>query len=203
MLKSIYEFLPDFDSSDLLFGVDEVGRGAGAGPILAAVVHIPRRVKIAGINDSKKLTAVKREQLFTEITEKCIYSTGHATHEEIDKKGVKSATELSIKRAIKNLQVKASLLLIDGRDKFELPIAYKSLIRGDSLCLEIAAASIVAKVTRDRMMCELAKKFPIYGFERHKGYLTKKHLDLIVNKGVCRIHRARFLKNYQTKQKQT
>lgn len=177
-------------------GVDEAGRGPLAGPVCAAAVILPENIDISGINDSKKLSEKKRELLFTEITEKAIsYSVAFATVEEIEEHNILNATFLAMNRAIDGLNVKPDFAIIDGN---LLPRGIKinasPLVKGDSRSLSVAAASILAKVTRDRLLLEYDKDFPEYGFSSHKGYGTKAHIEAIKKYGVLNIHRKSFLK---------
>lgn len=180
---------------DNVCGVDEAGRGPLAGPVCAAAVILPKNFMIEGINDSKKLSEKKREQLFSTIKEKAIdYSITFASEKEIDEINILNATFLAMKRAIAGLRVKPDFILIDGNKTPDLDTPNKSLIKGDSLSASIAAASILAKVSRDHLMLELSKEYPIYEFCKHKGYGTKLHRDLLKEYGPCEIHRKTFLK---------
>lgn len=180
---------------DNVCGVDEAGRGPLAGPVCAAAVILPKNFMIEGINDSKKLSEKKREQLFSTIKEKAIdYSIAFASEKEIDEINILNATFLAMKRAIAGLRVKPDFILIDGNKTPDLDTPNTSLIKGDSLSASIAAASILAKVSRDHLMLELSKEYPIYEFCKHKGYGTKLHRDLLKEYGPCEIHRKTFLK---------
>lgn len=178
-------------------GVDEAGRGPLAGPVCAAAVILPTDFYIEGLNDSKKLSEKKREELFDVITENAIaYSINYGTLEEIEQFNILNATFLAMNRSIEGLSVKPDYCLIDGnRIPKEIKFPCETVIKGDSLSCSIAAASILAKVTRDRLMLEYDKKYPQYGFAKHKGYGTKAHYEAIRNHGVCEIHRLSFLKN--------
>ena len=182
-------------------GVDEAGRGPLAGPVYAAAVILPLNLQIDGLNDSKKLSEKKREQLFDEIKEKAIaYSVGIATEAEIDEINILNATFLAMKRAVDSLTVKADYALIDGNRYPHIgDICEETVVKGDGKVMSIAAASIIAKVSRDRFMLELAKKYPQYQFEKHKGYGTKLHYEMIEKYGVSDIHRKTFLKNILNK----
>lgn len=181
----------------VICGVDEVGRGPLAGPVCAAAVILPDHLEIPGLTDSKKLTDKKRRELFPIIQEKAIaYGIGLASHEEIDEINILQATFLAMKRAIAKLDQKPDLALIDGNRTTDFGIPAKSVVKGDSLSANIAAASVLAKVTRDNIMVELAEKYPQYGFEVHKGYGTKAHYTAIDAHGRCEIHRISFLKKY-------
>ena len=173
-------------------GVDEAGRGPWAGPVVAAAVFL-NGAKIEGLNDSKKLTATQREILYEKIVAHCMVGIGRASHKEIDRFGIKKATNLAMNRAIKKIHTRSiELLIIDGNDAFSFPFPHRSFIRGDSLFPAISAASIIAKVTRDRMMRHYGKKYPQYGFELHKGYGTKIHQEALRLYGPCPIHRTSY-----------
>ena len=181
----------------VICGVDEAGRGPLAGPVCAAAVILPRGHQIPGLNDSKKLTDKKRRELFPLIKEQAIaYGIGLASHEEIDEINILQATYLAMERAIAQLEGKADLALIDGNRAKDFGMAVRTVVKGDSLSANIAAASVLAKVTRDDMMVEMAKEFPGYGFEVHKGYGTKAHYEALRNMGPCAIHRMTFLKKF-------
>ncbi len=178
-------------------GVDEAGRGPLAGPVCAAAVILPEGLIIEGLNDSKKLTEKKREQLFPIIKEKAIaYSVAFATVEEIEEHNILGATFIAMNRAIEGLSLKADYALIDGnRLPKDIKIPAETVVKGDFKSCSIAAASILAKVTRDRLMLEYDKKYPQYSFAAHKGYGTKAHYEAIKEYGICEIHRPSFLKN--------
>ncbi|MGN0690376.1 MAG: ribonuclease HII [Oscillospiraceae bacterium] len=180
----------------LLCGVDEAGRGPLAGDVYAAAVIFDSETVIEGINDSKKLSEKKREALYDEIIAKAkAYCVATASVEEIDRLNILNATYLAMKRAVEGLSITPDLALIDGnRLPPELPCKAQTLVKGDGTSASIAAASILAKVTRDRYMAELAKKYPQYMFEKHKGYGTKLHTDLILQYGPSEVHRKTFLK---------
>ncbi len=174
-------------------GVDEAGRGPWAGPVVAACVILKKDIPVLGeIKDSKQLTPKKREELYEIIKSNSIYGIGVASSREIDKFGIVKATELAIKRSIEHMPEKPTFLLIDGRDKFDLPIKYNLIIHGDQKVKLISAASILAKVWRDRYMQLVADIYPQYGFERHKGYGTREHLEALKKFGPCEIHRFSF-----------
>ena len=178
-------------------GVDEAGRGPLAGPVCAAAVILPRGLEIPGLTDSKKLTDKKRRELFPIIKEQAIaYGIGLASHEEIDEINILQATFLAMERAISQLEGKADFALIDGNREKDFGLPVKTVVKGDSLSASIAAASILAKVTRDDLMLELAKEYPAYGFEVHKGYGTKAHYEALRQYGHCPIHRVTFLKKF-------
>jgi ribonuclease HII len=177
----------------IIAGIDEAGRGALAGPVVAAAVIFPEQVDIPGIDDSKKLTAPKREKLFSEIFERSLaVGIGVGKHSLIDEVNILQATLLSMKDAVLNLPLQPDFLLIDGNCAIPMNIPQKSIVRGDSSSLSIAAASIVAKVTRDRLMGEYNIIYPGYGFAEHKGYGCKSHLNAIAELGPCEIHRRTF-----------
>ena len=176
-------------------GIDEAGRGPLAGPVFAAAVVLPMGCEIEGINDSKKLTEKKREKLFDIITEKALaYSIATATEKEIDEINILQATFLAMGRAVDGLEIQPDIALIDGNQKPGLEIEQRTIVKGDSKSISIAAASILAKVSRDRYMLELAKVYPQYQFEKHKGYGTKLHYEMLEQYGISDIHRRTFLK---------
>lgn len=176
-------------------GVDEAGRGPLAGPVYAAAVILPKDVEIEGLNDSKKLSEKKREKLFDEICEKAIsYSIASASEREIDEINILQATFLAMKRAVDGLSQKADFVLIDGNRMPHLEVDGDTVIKGDAVCKSIAAASILAKVSRDRFMLEVDKQYPEYCFSQHKGYGTKLHYEKINEFGVSPVHRKTFLK---------
>ena len=185
-----------YDSGvSLICGVDEAGRGPLAGPVCAAAVILPRGIEIAGLNDSKKLSEKKREKLYDEICDKAIsFGIAFATVDEIEKLNILNAAMLAMNRAIAQLDPQPELALIDGNRNSAIEIRSQCVVKGDAKCADIAAASILAKVTRDRYMLEMAKLYPQYEFERHKGYGTKRHYALLREHGPCPIHRRTFLK---------
>lgn len=176
-------------------GVDEAGRGPLCGPVCAAAVILPLDCEIEGINDSKKLSEKKREQLFDIITEKAIaYSIQMVDAKTIDEINILQATFLAMRTAVENLSVKADIALVDGNGKPGLSIEERTVIKGDAKSVSIAAASILAKVSRDRYMLEADEKYPEYQFAKHKGYGTKLHYEMIAEHGICDEHRRTFLK---------
>ena len=178
-----------------LCGVDEAGRGPLAGPVCAAAVLLPTGLEIAGLNDSKKLSEAKREALYGEITQKALsYGIAFASVEEIEALNILGATFLAMNRAIAQLNPAPALALIDGNRNTGIEFPSRCIVDGDAKCASIAAASILAKVTRDRYMLEMAQHYPQYGFEKHKGYGTKAHYAAIREYGPCAIHRPSFLK---------
>lgn len=178
-------------------GVDEAGRGPLAGPVCAAAVILPAHLEIPGLDDSKKLSDKRRRELFPIIKEQAIaYGIGLASHEEIDEINILQATFLAMRRAIEQLNGKADLALIDGNRETDFGLPVKTVVKGDSLSANIAAASVLAKVTRDEIMEAMAVEYPQYGFEIHKGYGTKAHYEALRNHGPSPIHRMTFLKKF-------
>ena len=181
----------------VICGVDEAGRGPLAGPVCAAAVILPKGELIPGLNDSKKLTDKKRRELFPIIKEKAIaYGIAFATEAEIDEINILQATFLAMKRAIAQLGGKADFALIDGNRETDFGIPCLTVVKGDSRSANIAAASVLAKVTRDLYMEELAETYPQYGFEIHKGYGTKAHYAALTEHGMCDAHRRTFLRKF-------
>ena len=178
-------------------GVDEAGRGPLAGPVCAAAVILPEHLQIPGLTDSKKLTDKKRRELFPIIQEQAIaYGIGLASESEIDEINILQATFLAMGRALEQLSVRPALALIDGNRETDFGLPVKTVVKGDSLSANIAAASILAKVTRDNLMLELAQQYPEYGFDIHRGYGTKAHYEALRTYGPCPIHRRSFLKKF-------
>ena len=176
-------------------GCDEAGRGPLCGPVVAAAVILPRDLIIDGLNDSKKLTEKKRDALYEVIIEKAIaYGIAECTPEEIDEYNILNASMLAMRRAIEKLQVKADFVLIDGNCSRGFDIPNETVVKGDAKSYSIAAASILAKVTRDRGCIELDRQYPMYGIAKHKGYPTKDHMDAVREFGPSPIHRKTFLK---------
>lgn len=182
---------------NLICGVDEAGRGPLAGPVCAAAVILPDDCEIEGLNDSKKLTEKKREALFDVIKQKAVaYAICYGTVEEIERVNILEATYLAMNRAIDGLDIKADYALIDGnRTPKGIKVPCETVVKGDAKSMSIAAASVLAKVSRDRLMLEYDKEYPEYLFAAHKGYGTKAHYEAIAKHGVCPIHRLSFLKN--------
>ena len=176
----------------IVVGIDEVGRGPLAGPVIAAAAILNPAKIPAGIQDSKKLSAKKREALFLEIGAHAQVTIGMASVEEIEKHNILGATKLAMQRAYAALGVKATIALVDGNQPPKLPCPVKPIIKGDSISVSIAAASIYAKVTRDRMMAELAELYPYYGWESNAGYGSAKHLDGMAQNGLTIHHRRGF-----------
>ena len=179
----------------LLCGVDEAGRGPLAGPVCAAAVILPRGLEIPGLNDSKKLTEKKREELFDRIVDSAVsYGIAFGSVEEIETLNILGATFLAMNRAIEQLKPQPELALIDGNRNAGIAFSSRCVIKGDATCADIAAASILAKVTRDRLMLELAAQYPEYHFEQHKGYGTKLHYEALREFGPSPVHRPSFLR---------
>ena len=178
----------------LICGVDEAGRGPLAGPVCAAAVILPPETELPGLNDSKKLSEKKREQLFPEIQQIALaWSVAFASVEEIEERNILGATMLAMNRAIAGLSLTPDLALIDGNRNKEIEVPSRCVVHGDARCASIAAASILAKVSRDHLMLELAREYPQYGFEKHKGYGTKAHYAALREYGPCPAHRPSFL----------
>ena len=190
--KEIYE-----TGIETICGIDEAGRGPLAGPVVVAAVIMPKDSMIEGVNDSKKVSEKKREVLYDQILEEAIaYGVGIIDQKEIDDLNILNATKKGLTTAIKELKVKPERILVDALNGIDtLGIPYTSIIKGDAKSYSIAAASIIAKVTRDRIMREWDELYPMYGFEKHKGYGTKMHIDAIKEHGLCPLHRLSFVKN--------
>ena len=190
----LYENLAYDKGYDAVCGVDEAGRGPLAGPVCAAAVILPKGMILEGVNDSKKLTEKKREALFDYVRESAVsYSIAFATVEEIESMNILNATMLAMKRAVEGLDIPADFAYIDGNRTPELSIPSQYIIKGDALSMSVAAASILAKVARDRLMLQYAKEYPQYHFEKHKGYGTKVHTEALREFGPSPIHRMSFL----------
>ena len=180
---------------EFIGGVDEVGRGPLVGNVVAACCVLPKNFKLDGLTDSKKLSEKKRDLFYDYIIENCIcYGIGKCSPDEIDKYNILEATKIAMKRAIDEVKnkIKLEYVLIDGNMKFDLDIPYKSIVKGDSKSISIAASSVIAKVTRDREMYELDSKYPMYGFKDHKGYPTKKHVEAINKYGLIDGYRKTY-----------
>ncbi|MDO5399766.1 MAG: ribonuclease HII [Eubacteriales bacterium] len=185
------------DDIKIICGVDEAGRGPLAGPVCAAAVILPQQLEIPGLTDSKKLTDKKRRELFPLIKAQAVaYGIGFASETEIDEINILQATFLAMERALAQLQVRPDLALIDGNREKDFGLPVKTVVKGDSLSANIAAASILAKVSRDDLMEALAGEYPQYGFEIHKGYGTKAHYAALRAHGPCPAHRMTFLKKF-------
>ncbi len=181
----------------MICGIDEAGRGPLAGPVCAAAVILPDDLIIPGLDDSKKLTDKRRRELMPIIKEQAIsWGIGFASHQEIDEINILQATFLAMERALANMQIKPNFALIDGNREKDFGLPVKTVVKGDSLSANIAAASVLAKVTRDDLMEAMANDYPGYGFEIHKGYGTKAHYAALTEKGPCAIHRMTFLKKF-------
>lgn len=176
-------------------GVDEAGRGPLAGPVCAAAVILPPHLEIPGLTDSKKLSDKRRRELYPIIIQQAVaYGIGLASHEEIDEVNILQATFLAMERALAQLKVKPEQVLIDGNRQKDFGLPVETVVKGDSLSASIAAASVLAKVTRDDIMIAMSQEYPGYGFEIHKGYGTKAHYQALQDMGPCPIHRMTFLK---------
>ncbi len=189
--------MPDFsieqNYSGVIAGVDEAGRGPWAGPVVAAAVILSRDVYPAGINDSKKLSKEKREQIFLELINICDFGVGIVSESVIDQINILQATKLAMKDAVLDLSRRPNLVLVDGNQKFDAQnIEVVPVVKGDSKSLSIAAASIIAKVTRDRIMEDLDGEFPEYGWMDNAGYGTAKHIEAIEKYGICKYHRKSY-----------
>lgn len=180
---------------NLIAGLDEAGRGPLAGPVVAAAVIFPKNIKIHGLDDSKKLTPQKREELYPVIFKKAIsIGIGFVSEKIIDKINILQATFLAMRKALDNLENTPDYVLVDGNIIIpKIAILQKTIIKGDGISSSISAASIIAKVTRDRFMLKLDKKYPQYGFRFHKGYGTRLHFEMLAKHGLCPIHRKSFL----------
>ncbi len=185
------------DGVNVICGVDEAGRGPLAGPVCASAVILPAHLDIPGLTDSKKLTDKKRRELFPVIQEQAIaWGISMASCEEIDEINILQATFLAMQRALEQLNVRPDLVLIDGNRAKDFGLPVKTVVKGDSLSMNIAAASILAKVTRDDWMIRMAQTYPQYAFDIHKGYGTKAHYAALTEFGPCPIHRKTFLKKF-------
>ena len=182
----------------LICGIDEAGRGPLAGPVVVGAVILPENSFIEGVNDSKRVSEKKREKLYEQITNEAIaYSVGIVDQKKIDEINILNATKLGLKIALEGLKQKPEIILVDALTNIDtLGIPYISVIKGDAKNYCIAAASIIAKVTRDRIMREWDKVYPIYGFAKHKGYGTAEHIRIIKENGPCILHRKTFIKNF-------
>lgn len=195
-----YENMLKEQGYSIVCGVDEAGRGPLAGPVFAAAVILPDNLDDLGINDSKKLSEKKRDALFEIIKEKALaYSIASADEKEIDEINILNATFLAMKRAVEGLSVKPDIALIDGNRKANTGVEEMTLVKGDAKSISIAAASILAKVSRDRYLLELDKQYPEYQFGKHKGYPTALHYEMIKEYGISPVHRLSFLKNLSEK----
>ncbi|MBR7172459.1 MAG: ribonuclease HII [Clostridia bacterium] len=193
--KLLFEKQEQEKGNFLIAGMDEVGRGPLAGPVCVACVIMPLDDIIEGIDDSKKISEKKRNELYEVIKEKAIaYAIEMVDEQKIDEINILEATKLCMKNAVKNLTLKPDDVLVDAISKLDTDIPIRGIVKGDMLSYSIGAASILAKVTRDKYMCEIAKEYPEYGFEKHKGYGTKVHIEALKEIGPCEYHRLSFLK---------
>ena len=195
MLDFSYEIEAHENGYNVVCGVDEAGRGPLAGPVFAAAVILPENCEIEGLNDSKKLSEKKRDLVYDDIIRDAIcWSVGIADEKEIDEINILNATFLAMKRAVDGLKIKPDLAYIDGNQYPKTGVKEITIVKGDGKCMSVAAASIIAKVSRDRFMLEIAEKYPEYQFSKHKGYGTKLHYEMIEKYGVSPVHRRTFLK---------
>ena len=184
----------------LIAGMDEVGRGPLAGPVCVACVIMPLDDIVEGVDDSKKISEKKRNELFEQIKEKAIaYHIEMVDERVIDDINILEATKLCMKKAVEGLTLKPDIVLVDAISKLDINVPIRGIIKGDALSYSIGCASILAKVTRDNFMCEIAKEYPEYGFEKHKGYGTKVHIEALKEVGPCEYHRLSFLKFLEEK----
>ncbi len=197
-LKEIEETIYEKEGIKHICGIDEAGRGPLAGPVVVAAAIMPRNSMIEGVNDSKKVSEKKREKLYDEITSSAIaWGVGIIDQNEIDNINILNATKKGLTQSLKELDVKPELILVDALTGIDtLGIPYRSIIKGDAKSYSIAAASIIAKVTRDRIMRQWDELYPQYGFEKHKGYGTKMHIEAIKEYGICPLHRKTFVKKF-------
>ena len=195
MLDFSYEIEAHENGYNVVCGVDEAGRGPLAGPVFAAAVILPENYSHEILNDSKKLSEKKRDLVYDDIVRDAIcWSVGIADEKEIDEINILNATFLAMKRAVDGLKIKPDLAYIDGNQYPKTGVKEITIVKGDSKCMSVAAASIIAKVSRDRFMLEIAEKYPEYQFSKHKGYGTKLHYEMIEQYGVSPVHRRTFLK---------
>jgi len=200
-IHGLWQFEDDL-ASDYVWvaGIDEAGRGPLAGPVVAAAVILPKHIELLGVNDSKKIPEAKREYLFDEIKKQAIsVGVGIVDNDVIDDINILNATKLAMKMAVEQLEPQPEILLIDAVQLADISIKQESIIKGDAKSISIAAASIIAKVTRDRMIKEYDEKYPQYGFASHKGYGTKQHTDAIRAYGPTEFHRKTFISSFVTK----
>ncbi len=195
MLDYSYEIAAHEKGYKVVCGIDEAGRGPLAGPVFAAAVILPENYSHPVLNDSKKLSEKKRDAVYDDIIKDAIcYSVGIATEEEIDEINILNATFLAMKRAVEGLVIKPDFAYIDGNQYPKTGVKEETIVKGDGKCISVAAASIIAKVSRDRFMLEIDKQYPEYQFSKHKGYGTKLHYEMIEKYGVSKVHRRSFLK---------
>ncbi|OGS45711.1 MAG: ribonuclease HII [Elusimicrobia bacterium RIFOXYD2_FULL_34_15] len=192
-MKELWDFDKSICPNGILAGIDEAGRGPLAGPVVSAVAILKKNIIIENLNDSKKLSPSMRLSVYKQIIENCIeYQVGIVEHSTIDRINILEATKLSMKIAVEKLVSQPELVIIDGNQPIDIKTKQKTIISGDAKSASIAAASVIAKVTRDLMMEEFDKKYPNYGFAKHKGYGTKSHISAIKKFGPCEIHRRSF-----------
>lgn len=197
MLQPIHEEAARAQGYRMICGIDEAGRGPLAGPVAAAAVILPEGCVIEGLDDSKKLTEKKREALYDVICREAVaYAVAMVDHQTIDEINILEATFVAMRRAVEALPVAADFALVDGNRSKGLPIPFQCVVGGDAISPSIAAASILAKVTRDRYMLEMDAAYPVYGFAKHKGYGSKAHYAALLAHGACLIHRRTFLKKF-------
>ena len=195
MLDYSYEITALEKGYKVVCGIDEAGSGPLAGPVFAAAVILPENYSHPVLNDSKKLSEKKRDAVYEDVIKDAVcYSVGIATEEEIDKINILNATFLAMKRAVEGLSVKPDFAYIDGNQYPKTGVKEETIVKGDGKCISVAAASIIAKVSRDRFMLEIDKQYPEYQFSKHKGYGTKLHYEMIEKYGVSKVHRKTFLK---------
>ncbi len=195
MLDYSYEITAHEKGYKVVCGIDEAGRGPLAGPVFAAAVILPENYSHPVLNDSKKLSEKKRDAVYEDIIKDALcYSVGIATEEEIDEINILNATFLAMKRAVEGLSIKPDFAYIDGNQYPKTGVKEETIVKGDGKCISVAAASIIAKVSRDRFMLEIDKQYPEYQFSKHKGYGTKLHYEMIEKYGVSKVHRRTFLK---------
>ncbi|MBQ6936145.1 MAG: ribonuclease HII [Clostridia bacterium] len=195
MLDYSYEITAHKKWYKVVCVIDEAGRGPLAGPVFAAAVILPENYSHPVLNDSKKLSEKKRDAVYEDVIKDAVcYSVGIATEEEIDKINILNATFLAMKRAVEGLSVKPDFAYIDGNQYPKTGVKEETIVKGDGKCISVAAASIIAKVSRDRFMLEIDKQYPEYQFSKHKGYGTKLHYEMIEKYGVSKVHRKTFLK---------
>ena len=195
MLDYSYEITAHEKGYKVVCGIDEAGRGPLAGPVFAAAVILPENYSHPVLNDSKKLSEKKRDAVYEDIIKDALcYSVGIATEEEIDEINILNATFLAMKRAVEGLSIKPDFAYIDGNQYPKTGVKEETIVKGDGKCISVAAASIIAKVSRDRFMLEIDKQYPEYQFSKHKGYVTKLHYEMIEKYGVSKVHRRTFLK---------
>ncbi len=199
-LQQLKQIENEFYQNEMNFicGIDEAGRGPLAGPVVVASVIMPKDSMIEGVNDSKKVSEKKRESIYEQIIEEAIsYGVGIVGQEEIDELNILNATKKALTMSLQELKVRPDMILVDALEKIDtLQIPYQSIIKGDAKSYSIAAASIIAKVTRDRIMRQWDEVYPQYGFLGHKGYGTKAHIEAIKEYGICPLHRRSFVKNF-------